>query len=221
VNNDSHYPDPVSQLLDLGETKIGEHIDYLELGFTEEDVPDLIRLVQDDHLRLLPWDDDGNVPPEVYAQVHAWRTLTQLGAEEAIPVFLDILYQVELDHDEFVDEEIPRMLAEFGQAAIEPSWKYLLDPAHGLYSRITAAKTLELIGQKHPKTRDRCVSALVSVLGNYARNDGTLNGFLISYLVDLEATEHIDLIERAFAAHAVDLFVMGDFEMVQAELGME
>ena len=208
-------------MLDLGETRIGERRDYLELGFTDEHIPDLIRLVQDDHLRLLPWDKDDNVPPAVYAQVHAWRTLTQLGAEEAIPVFLGILYQIDVDSDEFVTEEIPDMLAEFGETAIEPSWSYLLDPTHGLYARFAAVHALAKIGQQHPKTRDRCISALVSVLENYATNDETLNAFLVSYLVNLEAVEHIDLIERAFAAHAVDEFIIGDYEMVQAELGLE
>ncbi len=219
MNTYSYY-NPVAQLLVLGETGICESRDYLALGFTSEHVSDLIRLVKDEYLLDLPRDEDDNVPPEVYAQVHAWRTLTQLGAQEAIPAFISILYLIDSDDDDYIDEEIPRMLAEFGEAAIQPCWQYLLDPTHSLYARIAAAKALAKIDDLHPKTRDMCVSALVSVLENFSANDETLNGFLISYLVDLNAVEHLDVIECAFAANAVDELIMGDFGDVRIELGL-
>ena len=77
AENDTH---PVSQLLTLGETPIHGSRNYLKMSFTREHIPDLIRLVEDEELRNLPWDEKGNVPPQVYSQVHAWRALAQLGA---------------------------------------------------------------------------------------------------------------------------------------------
>lgn len=219
--NTYNYPDPVARLLTLGETRIREDRDYLKFGLTAEHVPDLIRLVKDEDLRSMLWDDDDHVPPQVYAQVHAWRALTQLKAEEAIPAFIDILYLIDDDNDDFVQEEIPLMLAEFGEAAVEPCWNYLLDPGHGLFARVAAAHALAEVGTKHPKTRGMCISALASVLENYFANDETLNGFIISYLVDLKAVDHLAVIERAFGANAVDLMIMGDLEDVKAELGVD
>jgi len=55
----------VSQLLTLGETDIHASRNYLKTGFTREHIPDLIRLVEDKELRNLPWDEKGNVPPQV------------------------------------------------------------------------------------------------------------------------------------------------------------
>lgn len=43
---------------------------------------------------------------------------------------------------------------------------------------------------------------------------------MISYLVDLKALEALPLIEQVFASGNVDLFVCGDFEDVQIELGL-
>ena len=75
-----NYTHPASQLLTLGETPIHASRNYPKIGLTREHIPDLIRLVEDKELRNLPWDEKGNVPPQVYAQVHAWRVLAQLGA---------------------------------------------------------------------------------------------------------------------------------------------
>lgn len=38
-----------------------------------------------------------------------------------------------------------------------------------------------------------------------------LNGFIVGYLVDLEAVEAAPLMERAFAAGRVDVSIMGDW----------
>ncbi len=214
------YPEPVARLITLGETPFHAATDYRALGLRREHIPALIRLLKDEKLRTLPWGEDGSVPPGVYAQVHAWRALTQLDAQEAIPAFLDLLYLIDEEDNAYVSEEIPVMLGRLGKAAAGPCRAYLASDAHGLFARVAAAHALAEIGQQHPEARDACVRALASVLEAYENNDEVLNGFLISYLVDLRAIEHIDLIRRAFDADRVDLMVMGDFEDVQIELGL-
>jgi len=42
-----------------------------------------------------------------------------------------------------------------------------------------------------------------------------------SDIVDLKAVEHAPLMEQAFAADSVDLFVGGDWEETQVELGLK
>jgi hypothetical protein len=64
------------------------------------------------------------------------------------------------------------------------------------------------------------VGIIASVVEKYQKNDASLNGFLISDLVDVKAVEHIDLIEKAFASGNVDEFIRGGFEDVQVELGL-
>lgn len=51
-------------------------------------------------------------------------------------------------------------------------------------------------------------------------NDPSLNAFIISYLIDLEAVEAAPLIERAYASDDVDITVVGDWEDAQVDLGL-
>ena len=45
--SDHRYQDPVSKLLDYGQADPGDWPDYLSLGFTAEQIPDLIHLATD------------------------------------------------------------------------------------------------------------------------------------------------------------------------------
>jgi hypothetical protein len=214
------YPHPISELLALGETRMHEQRNYLKMGFTSEHIPDLIRLVDDEELRDMPWDEDGNVPPQVYAQVHAWRTLTQLNAAEAVPSFIGLLHFIDEDDDDFIGEEIPRMLGKLGAPAIESCRDYLADINNNLFSRVGAGYALSEIGQQHPETRDACVQALTSTLQDYQNDDETVNAFTLSYLADLKAVEAAPLAEEIFKADRAELEVAGDYEDYQIEVGL-
>ena len=214
-----NYAEPTLQLLTLGETDLHADQDYLKMGFTREHIPDLIRLVGDEVLRSLAVEND-IAQPQAYAQVHAWRTLAQLGAVESIPVFLGLLHFIDDDEDDYIDAEIPEMLGKLGEPAIEPCHAYLADQQNGLYARSTAASALAEIGILHPENRDACVQALMSTLENYAEEDETLNAFTLSYLSGLKAVEAAPLAEKMFAARCVDKSIAGDFEDYQVQVGL-
>jgi len=219
---ENKYTEPVSNLLKLGRPEEPWR-DYLALGITPDDIPELIRLVEDHEMRImeppvdLPDDED---LPEWYAQIHAWRALGQLKAEEAIPAILGILHQVDDEDDDWIGEDANEVFALIGPVAIDPIAEYLRDDTNGLYARVEAAKSLHAIGKTYPETREECASILASVLEKYKENDEGLNGFIIYDLVRLRAVEHIALIEKAFKTGNVDEMIMGDFEDVQVELGL-
>lgn len=217
------YTEPVSKLLKLGRPTDEAWLDYFALGITRDQIPDLIRLVEDRELRFMepPADlPDNEDLPEWYAQIHAWRALGQLKAEKAIPAILGILHQVDDDDDDWIGEDVDEVFALIGPAAIDPIAGYLRDDTNGLYARVEASKSLHAIGSAHPETRDECVRILASVLENYEKNDEGLNGFIVYDMVRLKAVEYIHLIERAFESGNVDEMIMGDFEDVQVELGL-
>lgn len=214
------YPHPLDQLLTLGETPIRDSRNYLKMGFTREHIPELIRLVEDEELYGIPWDEVGNVSPKVYAQVHAWRTLAQLGAAEAVPSFIGLLHLIDETDDDFIGEEIPKMLGKVGAPAIEPCRDYLGNTANGVFARVAAGYALSEIGKQHPQTRDPCVQALMSTLRDYRKDDGTVNAFTLSYLGDLEAVEAAPLAEEIFNAGKAELDVAGDYEDFQMEVGL-
>jgi hypothetical protein len=197
--------------------------DYQALGVTRADIPSLIRLLQDDDLRLMvspePLDED-EVLPEWYAQVHAWRALGQLQALEAIPALLGNLHQIDDDMDDWLSSEAEDVFAMLGKPAVQPLADYLAEDVNPIYARAAASSSLAAIGLTHPAERNRCIQAIAAVLEKYEDNDESLNGFLIGDLVDMKAVDQIDLIKRAFEADAVDEMINGDVEDVQIELGL-
>ncbi len=211
------YPYPVNRLLNLGEPR--DHREwpvYTALGLTGEHVPDLIRMVLDEDLN----EADGE-SREVWAPLHAWRALGQLRAAAAIEPLLSLLWRIDERDDDWVGEELPRVFSMIGAPAIPALTAYLADTTHGLFARIAAAHGLEWISRRYAATREQSLAALSVQLEHYAGQDPTLNGFLVSYLLDLKAVEAAPLMERVFAANQIDLSVMGDWEDAQVELGLK
>jgi HEAT repeat protein len=209
------YSPPVDRLLTLGEApaRAREWPDYLEFGLGKEHVSDLVRMATDEDLL---WTDSGGA--EVWAPIHAWRALGQLRAEEAIGPLVDFL--PDLEEIEWGLEEFPVVFGMIGPPALARLSAYAADASNDLWTRIAAVEGLREIGEVHPAARGEGVAALVRVLEKWYRNDETLNGFLIHYLVGLGAVEAAPLMEQAFAAERVDLMVQGDWEDVQVDLGL-
>lgn len=215
MTNESYQP-PLNLLLAYGDClNQSEWPNYLELGFGPQHIPDLIRMATDKELR---WKDSESA--EVWAPVHAWRTLGQLRAEAAIEPLLQLFRQVDED-DDWVSDEMPKVFGMIGPAATPALAAYLSDESHGLWARLKAASCLQQIVENHPDARDECVAILARQLEHFEQQDVTFNGTLISELEDLKAVEAAPVIERAFAAGRVDESIMGDWEDVQVELGLK
>lgn len=211
------YTPPLTQLLTYGDCRgRRDWPDYTKLGFGLEHVPNLIRMALDEGLH----DGDSN-SPEVWAPIHAWRTLGQLRAEAASDPLLALLQRIDDNDDDWVGEELPRVYGLIGPAAIPVVDRYLADPQHGLWARVAACHGLSEIGQRHPSSRAECVGIITRQLEQFGQQDPTLNAFLFSRLLDLKAVESAPVIERAFAAEAVDPAVAGDWEGAQVELGLK
>jgi hypothetical protein len=210
------YTEPVSRLLELGDVRgEKEWRDYRALGLTEQDVPELSRMILD---KDLFWADSESA--EVWSAIRAWRALAQLKATSAIPALIELLGRVEEYDDDWTSEELPLVLAHMGQPALEPLRTFLADSSQEMWSRTTAATAFAKIGEGHPELRADCVAALSQQLENFAQQEPTFNGLLIGDLVDLKAVEAAPIIEQAFAANQVDLMLQGDWEEVQIYLGL-
>ncbi len=210
------YTEPVASLMRLGDVR-GKRTwrDYLAMGFTEEHVPELCRMILDEGLTWADSDTD-----EVWSGLHAWRTLAQLKAESAMPCLIELLGRVDAYEDDWTSKELPVVFAHIGQAALEPVQNFLADADQGMWSRTVAAHSLVEIGQRHPDLRADCVAALSRQLAQFADQKDNFNGFLIGYLIDLNGVEAAPVIEQAFAANKVDLLIQGDWEDVQIYLGL-
>jgi hypothetical protein len=210
------YHDPVAGLMRLGEVDSGrDWRDYLALGFTEQHVPELCRMILDEDLFWADSDSD-----EVWSAVHAWRTLAKLKSEEAIPCLIELLGRVDAYDDDWTAEDLPVVFGHLGQAALKPLEAFLVDTSHGMWSRIGASNSLAKIAERDSTLQDESVAILSRQLANFADQELIFNAILIGNLLDLKAVSAAPIIEQAFAANQVDLMVQGDWEAVQIELGL-
>lgn len=209
------YSHPVNQLLTFGDCfKIKYGTNYLEkFGFTPEDIPELIRMAVDPELN---WAKSDTL--EVWAPIHAWRSLGQLRAQEAIDPLISIFDEIE-DID-WTSSEMPPVFKQIGPAAIPSLAAYLAKVGPDEYHLEIAASSLSEIGTEYPETRDECVKMLTEKMANFQENSPILNGFLISDLIDLEAVESAQVMQSAFAANCVDELIVGDWDEVQFLLGL-
>ena len=214
------YSLPVKKLIALGAKNaqgIGPWFDYQELGITGEHIPELIRIIQEINLF---WPLGDTESDEVSAPIHAWRALGQLQAQEAITALVELVIQNEELESDWIMEEIPKVMGMIGPASIPVLQEYLKNPEKEVWASVTMSHCLADVGKGNPESRSDCVNALQAGLEHYAKNDETINGFLISNLADLKATEAVSLVERAYQADRVDLSIMGDFEEYQIAVGI-
>jgi hypothetical protein len=210
------YSSPVDTLLRRGNPgREADWPDYQAMGFRLEHIPELIRMATDEELNNAPGES-----PEVWAPLHAWRTLGQLRAEAAIEPLLGLFKRIDEHDDDWVLDDLPRAFGKIGPDALPALSAYLAGPERALVERQAAGQSIVEIGRSHPESRDDCVVVLVGQLDRFTENGRSLNGSLVSLLLDLEAVEAAPVMEQAFAAGQVDESVAGDWEDVQIELGL-
>jgi hypothetical protein len=208
------YSAPVDVLLSIGEPHGSRWPDYLkQFNLTTADIPELIRMATDSDLN---WAESESL--EVWAPLHAWRSLGQLKAEAAIKPLIAIFN--EMDDSDWFREEMPDVFGLIGPTAISDLAEFLANPNSMFSSRWMSADALVKIGQKHPSARDECLGRLVQQLEQYSKNSRELNGALMCTLIHIEGTEAAPLIEAAFSAKRVDTLMAGDWLDVQLALGL-
>lgn len=211
------YSPPLDQFLTLGQPKRQVvQFDCAAFGITLDHAPDLMRMLDDEALNNATGGSD-----VVWAPLYAWRAGGALKAEAAIIPMLHLMRRIDENDDDWVGEDVPRVLASYGLPALLPTADYLGNTANDDWARVAAAKTLGMIGQQHPELRDQCVHALRAQLVKHAEQSAGLNAFLISSLLDLKAVEAMPEIKTACDADHVDETVAGDYEDFEIELGLK
>jgi hypothetical protein len=198
------YAPPVDQLLKLGRPE-DKWIKYLELGLTQDDVPGLIRLMRDPALI-----SDDAQEPEVFAPIHAWRALGQLGAVQAAEPMLKAVRLLDEQTGwglEWAQEDLYKIFEILGPATIPLLIATLSDESENVWVRDIAAHGLAQLSYKK-EVADQCISALIDQMGRFKQNPRELNGLLIVYLTDLNERKSADVIRNAFLAGVVDDFMV-------------
>jgi HEAT repeat protein len=205
----------VGILFELGEARRNraDWPDYKQYGFAREDVEDLLELVTDTSLHGASSESN-----EVWVPLHAWRAFGQLGDPRAIAPLIGMFDT--LCDDDWALEELPLVLAMMGRNAIGALTDYLDDDSHKEFARAMAIGALEEIATRNPSTRNDVVTIITDYLDDPDPNATGLNGSSVSALITLEAQESIGTIRRLYRSGNVDIFVCGDIEDVEIELGL-
>jgi hypothetical protein len=210
------YTDPVAKLLTYGDCSqmdLQQWPNYPEeVGLTSVDIPELIRMATDP----IFWELDSE-QVEIWAPIHAWRSLGQLKAEAASAPLTELL-RIDID---WVTEELPKVYAMIGPTAIPALSDYLADDSQDSWNKVIASSSLRQIAQEHPDCQDACVTPILQQLETFEDNEIELNTMLISDLIDLKVVEAAPLIEQIFAAEKVDEVMIGTWAGVQVELGLK
>ncbi len=210
----SSYSSPVDKLLTFGDcSKFREWPNYLELGFGQEHVAELIGMMTDEALNT------ASDSLAVWAPIHAMRALGQLRAEAAIQPLIGLFNHTDAG-DNYAVLSFPKVMGMIGPVAVPALAAFISNPAHKMYPRSYAGDCLAEIGTQYPVAREECIRSIVAALENFEKNDPGLNGFLVANLLDLKAIEAAPVMERAFAADGVDETITGDWEDVQVNLGL-
>lgn len=213
------YQAPISQLITYGQPKPNQGPDdwpnYIsELKLDSEHIPDLLRLVLDPAVAQTP---SNHV--EVWASLHAWRSLGQLRAQDAIDPLLKLLGN---EADDWVTDEIPWVYALIGPAAIPALAKYLKSSSKDAWGRMTTVSCLRAIAELHqPAARQECIVVMTTQLAEYRRNPPELNGLLIAELIELKASTAAATIEQAYKTGCVDELMAGTWPACQVSLGLK
>ena len=203
-----------SLLLNLGSAKNKrDWPDYLQHGFTEADVPDLLAMVADESLHNAPDEEDA-----VWAPLHAWRTLGQLRSAAAVQPLIDLFDT--LCEDDWALTELSKVMGMIGEPAIDPLADYISVNHHSEFARVMAVDSLGEIAKQHAQTRDRMLDIFQRYMQSPDKEAYSLNGLLVCQLMDLGATELIDDIRKLYASGCVDVSCAGDMEDVEIGLGL-
>ncbi len=188
--------------------------DYIEeLGLTDADIPELIRLATDPAIANAPSDRI-----EVWSAVHAWRSLAQLQAPAAAEPLLSLLGN---EADDWITEEMPWVYGLIGPSTIPILAQYLQSAAQNLWGRMTSVSCLRAIAEEHAEGREEAITVLITQLKSHHQNGEELNGLLITELIELKATEAAPIIEQAYRSGEVDELMAGTWPDCQVSLGLK
>lgn len=170
-------------------------------------------------------DDDTIESWDNSAIMHSLILLARIQSNKGLDAVLEIMRQT----GEFADYHLGDLAPELLHPALYACGKdnvpaiedYLNQPGLDSYLRSQAPETLAMIVFKHPERRDEIIAVFRRLLNNMVSNlpirracDGTFAGFVMSNLMDMDATELIPEIEATFATNRVNKTIAGDCKEV-------
>ena len=171
-----------------------------EISQRPDAVPHLVRIIEDDTSFM-----EGS-PGDGWAPIHASFLLGAIKTPAARDAVFWLLRERDEEMRDWITEDFPTILANFGLDAVEDLKKCISDRTLGLYQRSTAIGALSTIAHKHPEIWDSTVRFFRQLLQE--EDDPELLGFLICDLSEFKDPDALEDIKSAFDKGLVDDFII-------------
>lgn len=202
ASSTASYPAPIAELLEWGDDLKRHHDFDDEKGNLQwkKHIPALTRMALDTGL-LNGWPSES----ASWAPWHAIHALGNLRAWESAPALAEL---ADLE-DDWLSDHLPHIWADMGRE-VEPSlWMILETPSVSAKRRALAAEGLYMMTDDNDAMENKAIKGFEKILQNTKTFNPTLNGYLISFLQDMEALDDVwDTIESAFEENRVDLNII-------------
>jgi hypothetical protein len=162
-----------------------------------ESLPYIIDIAQDDKYWF---PDDGEYSS--WTPVCALHLLSVIGGPEAINAFLNSIKKNYDDTGDWITEDMPAILANFGIDAFDEIREMLFDKKVDPFVRAGAARGLFLISEKYPNARDKSIQALKDAISS-ENNDIARSCFMYD-LVHFKDHDSLPFIEFYFKNDMID-----------------
>jgi hypothetical protein len=168
----------------------------------------------------------GYIPKDFAFVIHALFLLKEIKATSSLPIILDVLRQDEVYIDlfisDFITEVVWLVIYNLAQDSLDILKNFMLEDGIYTYSKGAVLSSVEQYYQHKTHAEDTIINWYKDIINTFLKADindnlidSTLNGFLISGLIDMNATELIFLIKQLYDKEIVDLFACGDFDTVK------
>lgn len=160
---------------------------------------------------------------EFWIELHAVVILSTMRDPEVLPDLLSIVMDSYFSEQLWVTERWPELLAEFGEAAVEPLINFILEQ-RGAYrdnidysfARSQMAKALTRIALENPNVRERVADFLIGMLRDSQENDRVFLTQMIICPAVLDRKRGLQAVQGAYHRRVIGESVWGKYyEFVQ------
>jgi hypothetical protein len=218
------YNDRIAPLFKIGRKGllVNEAIDYIEeFGFTQNDIPELLNLAEDDDIFHFDYSDmDDGEGLEFYGVVHAWYALSQLKAPAAKELFVHLMEnQTNSFSDDWIISGFRDLIKPYRQEMASYFIEAVLSEQQDQWVRVEYLEVLQDM-TKASEIDLSIIDTLIETVLKNSKNEIVIT-MAISACVKLKLIHHYDLIVQCFENEIVDLDHMGDLEDIEIALGLK
>jgi hypothetical protein len=170
-----------------------------------DSAPHLARIIEEDEY----WEEGGL--GDGWSPIHALHLLGCIKTTEALHVLIVTLRDRGEDIGDWLTEDMPSILANFGSSAVEPLTELVLDESLGAFVRGVAATALGVIAHKHSEYREPVIKVFRQIIKEAnakgaEENNYTFITLLVDDLAQLKDQDAFEDIKQAFANELIDEF---------------